>query len=129
MSKLYNYIKKHSINNPESISFTYRSNNEYMTISYKQLYDFINNTSLYLKEYKNKTIAIIGNNKLEYAISLLSIICCTGDAFLIDKELNKEDIEEIFKQKKPNLIIIYTTEFLLSASWSFVVASIKKMNF
>ena len=31
--------------------------------------------------------------------------------------------------QKPYLIIIYTTEFLLSASWSFVVASIKKMNF
>ncbi len=106
MSKLYNYIKKYNDRYPNNISFTYREDSDYKQITYKQLLNYINNLSNYLSEYKNKTIAIIGNNKLEYAISLLAIICNIGNAFLIDKELPKEDIEEIFKQKKPNLIII-----------------------
>ena len=33
------------------------------------------------------------------------------------------------KLQKPYLIIIYTTEFLLSASWSFVEASIRENEF
>lgn len=106
MSKLYDCIKNYSDNYPNNISFTYREENNYKSINYKELLTYINNISGYLNEYKNKTIAIIGNNKLEYAISLLAIICNIGNAFLIDKELSKEDIEKVFNKKKPNLIII-----------------------
>ena len=103
MSKLYDSIIKHD---SSDISITYRELNDYKTISYKELREYINTLSSYLLQYKNKTIAIIGNNKLEYVISLLSIICNIGNAFLIDKELSKEDILNIFKQKDPDLIII-----------------------
>ena len=103
MSKLYDSIIKHD---GSDISITYREENDYKTISYKELREYINTLSSYLLQYKNKTIAIIGNNKLEYVISLLSIICNIGNAFLIDKELSKEDILNIFKQKDPDLIII-----------------------
>ncbi len=103
MSKLYDSIIKHD---GSDISITYRETNDYKTISYKELREYINTLSSYLLQYKNKTIAIIGNNKLEYVISLLSIICNIGNAFLIDKELSKEDILNIFKQKDPDLIII-----------------------
>lgn len=106
MSKLYDCIKYYSSNYSDNTSITYREENIYKSISYRELFNYINNISGYLKEYKNKTIAIIGNNKIEYAISLLSIICNIGTAFLIDKELEKEDIEKILIKKKPELIII-----------------------
>lgn len=106
MSKIYDRIKYYNKNYPNNISFTYREGNDYKNINYGELFKYINNISGYLKEYKNKTIAIIGNNKLEYAISLLSIVCNIGNAFLIDKELQKEDMKKILNKKKPDLIII-----------------------
>ena len=106
MSKIYDCIKYYNKNYPNNISFTYREGNDYKNINYGELFKYINNISGYLKEYKNKTIAIIGNNKIEYAVSLLSIVCNIGNAFLIDKELQKEDMEKILKKKKPDLIIV-----------------------
>ena len=106
MSKIYDRIKYYNKNYPNNISFTYREGNDYKNINYGELFKYINNISGYLKEYKNKTIAIIGNNKIEYAVSLLSIVCNIGNAFLIDKELQKEDMEKILNKKKPDLIII-----------------------
>ncbi len=106
MSKIYDYINYYNKHNPNNISFTYREENDYKRITYKELLTYINNISEYLIDYKDKTIAIIGNNKIEYAVSLLSIISNIGNAFLIDKELEKNDIEKIFTKKKPSLIII-----------------------
>ena len=106
MSKIYDCIKRYSENNPDNISLTYREGESYLQINYRQLYDSINTLSNYLAEYKGKTIAIVGNNKLEYAICLLSIICNIGNAFLIDKEQNEDDIAKVFAQRNPDLIIV-----------------------
>ena len=106
MSKIYNSIQYYKKNNPYSNAIIYREKKEYKKINYIQLYKYINSLSYYLKDYQSKTIAIIGNNKLEYVISLLSVVCHIGNAFLIDKELSTKDILKIFKQKKPDLIIL-----------------------
>lgn len=106
MSKIYESIKLYREKCPNSISFTYRNGDAYIGISYCRLFEYINTLSSYLLEYKGLTIAIIGNNKLEYAICLLTIISNIGNALLIDKEQDEEDIEKIFAQKKPDLIII-----------------------
>jgi len=91
---------------PLKEAIIYREEDKYKKINFRNLYNYINSLSDYLKEYQGKTIAIIGNNKLEYAVSLLSVLCHIGNAFLIDKELSKEDILEVFKQASPDLIIL-----------------------
>lgn len=105
MSKILSFIKKYSEITPNKDAITYRTCSEYKSITYYEFYEYINSFSAYLKDYKNKTIAIIGNNKLEYLIALFSIIGNIGNAFLIDKELYEEDIDKLFKQVKPDLII------------------------
>lgn len=105
MSKILDWINKNEdIKKKDAV--VYRKNKEYLAISYEQLYNYINSLSFFLKDYKNKTIAIIGNNKLEYVISLLSIICNIGDVFLVDKESKQNDIENMFNTIKPDLVIL-----------------------
>lgn len=106
MSKIFDCIKFYNDKNPRSISFTYREGELYQTICYGQLYEYINTISSYLAAYKGKTIAIVGNNKLEYAVCLLSILSNIGCAFLIDKEQSEDDVEKVFAQKKPDLVIL-----------------------
>lgn len=91
---------------PVSVSVTYREKEEYLSIDYEELYSYILSLSSYLKSLKVKKFAIIGNNKLEYLVSMLSILCNIGDVILIDKELNEEDILNIFKKYNPEAIIL-----------------------
>lgn len=106
MSKLLSWINKSNTTIENNKAVVYRMGEIYESISYKELYAYILSLSYFLKEYKGKTIAIIGNNKLEYVISLLSVICNIGDAYLIDKELEQEDINSLFEIKKPDLVIL-----------------------
>ena len=106
MSRVLDVIYNSKKNYGERDSIVYRVENDYKSINYNQLFEYMNSLAFYLEKYKNKTIAIIGNNKLEYTVSLLSIISYIGDVFLIDKELSEEDINNIFKIKKPDLIIL-----------------------
>lgn len=106
MTTLIDSIENSKNKYGEREAIIYRIENEYLSITYNQLYDYINSLSNYLSKYKGKTIAIIGNNKLEYVISLLSVLCNIGDCFLIDKELSTDDILNIFINKKPDLIIL-----------------------
>lgn len=106
MSRLYDCIKRYNDTLPDNISFTFREGESYAHVSFRQLYEYLNTLSSYLAGYKGKSIAIIGNNKLEYAVCLLSVICNIGDAFLVDKELSEEDVVNVFSQKKPDLIIL-----------------------
>ena len=102
LKTINNSKKKYA--NREAI--VYREGNDYKNISYKELYEYITSLAFHLDKFKGKTIAIIGNNKLEYVVSLLSVLSYIGDAFLIDKELSEEDINVIFKNRKPDLIIL-----------------------
>ena len=106
MSKLYVKLEYYANRTPESKAFTYRREERYEEISYATLFACVNSFADSLSEEQGKTIAIIGHNKLEYAVSLLAVLSCVGDAFLIDKELGREDILRIFEQKKPDLILL-----------------------
>ncbi|MCR5213552.1 MAG: AMP-binding protein [Eubacterium sp.] len=98
MNKLYEKIEYYAGAAPENKSFTYRIGESYRSIDYISLKNYIDSLAAYLSAYQGQTIAIIGNNKLEYAISLLAILCKVGNAFLINKELNKEDILKVFEK-------------------------------
>lgn len=106
MSKVYDRLEYYAKLTPNHRAVTYRVGEEYKFVDYSTLTKMVDLMGCHFKDYKNKTIAIIGHNKLEYVVSLLSILSHIGDAFLIDKELKKEDIEVVFSKKKPDLIIL-----------------------
>ena len=106
MSRIYEKLKFYADQTPDHVAFTYREGEQYQTLGYDLLKQYVDSLAAHLCSYRGKTIAIIGNNKLEYAVALLSILSHVGNAFLIDKELSKEDIKGIFKQKKPDLILL-----------------------
>lgn len=106
MSKLLNWLKKDKENNKSAITYRVQGTDDYLTIDYEELYSYIMSLSGYLSKYKNKNIAIIGNNKLEYVVSLLSGLCNIGNVFVVDKELNKDGLSSLFNIVKPDLIIL-----------------------
>ena len=106
MSQLYDVITRHGEHAPRDKAFTYRVGEVYESVDYATLCSYVNSLSARLADHAGQTIAIIGNNKLEYAVSLLATLGCIGDAFLIDKELKEEDVLKIFGQRKPELVIL-----------------------
>jgi len=82
----------------EDIAFSYIENKEIINKSYKDLYRDVTMFSNYLAyKYKDKHIAIIGNNSYNYIVVFLSIIISGNTAVLIDKDLNKDDISKNLK--------------------------------
>ena len=106
MSRLYEKMEDHAKQAPKNKAFTYRDLEQYESIDYATLLSYVDSLSDQLSAYRDQTVAIIGNNKLEYAVSLLAVLCNVGNVFLIEKELRREDILKIFGQVKPDLIIL-----------------------
>lgn len=106
MSQLLNWICEHKKANRCAITYRNSGSDDYLDISYEELHNYIISLSGYLTGYKNKNIAIIGNNKLEYVVSLLSVLCNIGNAFVVDKELNQDGLDSLFDVVKPDLIIL-----------------------
>ena len=71
-------------------------------ITYKDFEEKVNNlgTALIQMGLKNKKIAIISENRCEWEITFFSIVCGTGIIVPIDKNLPKEEIENIVNKAK-----------------------------
>lgn len=54
---------------------------------------------------KNKKIAIIGENSYQWAISYLAIVCGTGIAVPLDKELPPEELEQLVVEAEVECIL------------------------
>ena len=91
-------------------------NGKYKTYSHSEVRDMINNlgTALINLDLKGKRIAVIGENRYEWEIAYLSIVCGTGIVVPLDKSLpanelelliERSDIEAIFYTKKYSDII------------------------
>ena len=106
MSKINEYLENNCNKFPEHVGIVYRENNQYKELTNRELKKYVNSVVSYLKEYKNKKVAIIGSNKLEWLISFLAVFGYIGDAILIDKEIDDEQLKCIFNKVKPDLIII-----------------------
>ena len=89
---------------------------KYQTYTHKEVRDMINalGTSLINLGLKGKRIAVIGENRYEWEIAYLSIVCGTGIVVPLDKSLpanelelliERSDIEAIFYTKKYSEII------------------------
>lgn len=85
--------------------------NKYKTITHKEVREMIDalGTALIDMGLKNKRIAVIGENRYEWEIAYLSIVCGTGIVVPLDKSLpenelkaliERSEIEAIFYSKK-----------------------------
>jgi len=67
-------------------------------------------TALISMGLKGKAISIIGDNRYEWAISYLSVVCGTGIVVPMDKELGASELEQLVKEAEVECII-YTKKY------------------
>jgi len=82
-------------------------NPNYIPISYKQFKRDIDalGTALVDLGLKDKRIAIISENRYEWNVSYLAILCGTGIAVPLDKELPPNEIDNLIKRSEANAVI------------------------
>lgn len=108
MGKINEYLKNNFEKYADDVGVVYREKEEYLGITNKQIYGYVNSLVSYLKDKVNspQNIAIIGGNKVEWLISFWATFGYVGNVLAIDKELNQDEILKIFDRVKPDLIII-----------------------
>ena len=79
---------------------------EYITFSHREVREMINNlgTALIDMGLKDKRIAIIGENRYEWEIAYLSIVCGTGIVVPLDKSLPANELESLIKRSEVEAI-------------------------
>ena len=76
------------------------SKNKYKTITHKEVRNMINylGTALIDMGLKGKRIAVIGENRYEWEIAYLSIVCGTGIVVPLDKSLPENELENLIER-------------------------------
>mgnify|MGYP004470937355 FL=1 len=80
--------------------------NKYQIYTHKQVREMIDalGTALIDMGLKNKRIAIIGENRYEWEIAYLSIVCGTGIVVPIDKALPEHELESVIERSEVEAI-------------------------
>ena len=75
-------------------------NKKYLTITHKQVREMIDalGTALIEMGLKGKKIAVIGENRYEWEIAYLSIVCGTGIVVPLDKSLPENELESLIER-------------------------------
>ena len=79
---------------------------KYKTISHKEVRNMINSlgTALIDIGLKEKRIAVIGENRYEWEIAYLSIVCGTGIVVPIDKALPENELKSVIERSEVEAI-------------------------
>lgn len=79
----------------------------YTKITYKEAWNDINalGTVLIAEGYKDKRIAVIGENCYQWAVSYLSVLCGTGVVVPLDKELNAAELEQLIVRAEVSCVL------------------------
>ena len=108
--RLYEYMKitdlKDMLNKSgekygEKIAYKIKIEKEkYKTFTHKEVRQMINSlgTKLIDMGLKNKRIAVIGENRYEWEIAYLSIVCGTGTVVPLDKSLPQNELEKVIER-------------------------------
>ncbi len=77
-------------------------NDKYIEKTHKQVREEINSlgTALISLGLKNKRIAVIGENRYEWEIAYLSIVCGTGIVVPLDKALPENELKELIERSE-----------------------------
>ena len=81
-------------------------NGEYKTFTHDEVRNMVDSlgTALINLGLKGKRIAVIGENRYEWEIAYLSIICGTGIVVPLDKSLPENELEELIERSKVSAI-------------------------
>ena len=85
----------------EKIAYKIKIEKEkYKTFTHKEVRQMINSlgTKLIDMGLKNKRIAVIGENRYEWEIAYLSIVCGTGTVVPLDKSLPQNELEKVIER-------------------------------
>ena len=85
----------------EKIAYKIKIEKEkYKTFTHKEVRQMINylGTKLIDMGLKNKRIAVIGENRYEWEIAYLSIVCGTGTVVPLDKSLPQNELEKVIER-------------------------------
>ena len=116
MERLYKYIeitdlkdmlKKSGEKYGEKIAYKIRQENGYKEITHNQVRKMVDGlgTKLIDMGLKDKRIAVIGENRYEWEIAYLSIVCGTGTVVPLDKSLPENELESLIERSKAEAII------------------------
>ena len=116
MERLYKYIeitdlkdmlKKSGEKYGEKIAYKIRQENEYKEITHSEVRKMVDGlgTKLIDMGLKDKRIAVIGENRYEWEIAYLSIVCGTGTVEPLDKSLPENELESLIERSKAEAII------------------------
>ena len=109
MERLYKYIeitdlkdmlKKSGEKYGEKIAYKIRQENEYKEITHSEVRKMVDGlgTKLIDMGLKDKRIAVIGENRYEWEIAYLSIVCGTGTVVPLDKSLPENELESLIER-------------------------------
>ncbi len=87
-------------------------NNEYETFTYLQINNMIDalGTALIDIGLKGKRIAVIGENRYEWEIAYLSVVCGTGIVVPLDKALPENELKTLIERSKVEAIF-YSSQY------------------
>ena len=116
MERLYKYIeitdlkdmlKKSGEKYGKKIAYKIRQENGYKEITHNEVRKMVDGlgTKLIDMGLKDKRIAVIGENRYEWEIAYLSIVCGTGTVVPLDKSLPENELESLIERSKAEAII------------------------
>ena len=116
MERLYKYIeitdlkdmlKKSGEKYGEKIAYKIRQENGYKEITHSEVRKMVDGlgTKLIDMGLKDKRIVVIGENRYEWEIAYLSIVCGTGTVVPLDKSLPEKELESLIERSKAEAII------------------------
>ena len=116
MERLYKYIeitdlkdmlKKSGEKYGEKIAYKIRQENGYKEITHSEVRKMVDGlgTKLIDMGLKDKRIAVIGENRYEWEIAYLSIVCGIGTVVPLDKSLPENELESLIERSKAEAII------------------------
>ena len=108
ITDLKDILKKSGEKYPEKIAYKIRiEQGKYKEITHKQVRDMIDSlgTALINMGLKGKRIGVIGENRYEWEIAYLSIVCGTGTVVPLDKSLPENELESLIERSKAEAII------------------------
>jgi len=79
----------------------------YYDISYNRFREEVDALGTYLLEkgYGSKFIAVLGENRYEWCLTYMAVVCGTGVIVPIDKELSREEIKNLLIRSESSLLI------------------------
>ena len=110
---LKDMLKKSGDRYSEKIAYKIRiEQGKYKEITHKQVRDMIDSlgTALIDMGLKGKRIGVIGENRYEWEIAYLSIVCGTGIVVPLDKSLPESELRSLIERSEIEAIF-YTKKY------------------